>query len=197
MFLLHVCDLVMWILPSHLISRFLVANPLQAIWERVQELERDLKVANQDLDAQQGSRRHWQALYEDKEKEVTTLRNSIANNCFVQVLIDGDGAYFHDIFVEDGASGGAKAASLLHTEIKKHVESLYPGSDLPIMVNMYASLGGIAGKLTELSVISRPAGIHDFVRGFNTSQDLFNIIDVGAGKEKADHKVRGLFQYFG
>jgi hypothetical protein len=182
---------------SHLISRSLVANPLQTIWERVQELERDLKGANQDLDAEKSSRRHWQAQCEDKQQEITTLRNSIANNCFVQVLIDGDGAYFHDMFVEDGPSGGAKAASLLHIEIKKHIESLYPGSDLPIMVNMYASLGGIAGKLTETGVINRPSDIHDFVRGFNTSQDLFNIIDVGAGKEKADHKVRGSFQYFG
>ncbi|QDS73965.1 hypothetical protein FKW77_008313 [Venturia effusa] len=119
------------------------------------------------------------------------ISNSIANNCFVQVLIDGDGAYFHDVFFADGAAGGAKAASLLHTEIKKHVESIYPGSELPVMVNMYASLGGIAGKLVGLGVLQRPSAIHDFTRGFNTSQDLFNIIDVGAGKEKADHKVRG------
>jgi hypothetical protein len=166
----------------------------QAIWQRVQELEWNLKSANQDLDAEKSSRRHWQAQCEDKQQEVTTLRNSIANNCFVQVLIDGDGAYFNDIFVEDGTKGGAKAASLLHTEIKKLVEYLYPGSDLPIMVNMYASLGGLAGKLKEAGVINRPNDLHDFVRGFNTSQDLFNIIDVGAGKEKADHKLRGLFQ---
>jgi hypothetical protein len=169
---------------------------LQALWQRVQRLEHDLKAANQDLDAERNFRRHLQVECGDKLQEVTTLRNSISNNCFVQVLIDGDGAYFHDNFVEDGSQGGAKAASLLHTEIRKHVESLYPGSDLPIMVNMYASLGGIAGKLTETGVIRRPSDIHDFVRGFNTSQDLFNIVDVGAGKEKADHKVRGMFYFF-
>lgn len=142
--------------------------------------------------AEKSSRRHWQAQCNARNQDVTTLKNSIANNCFVQVLIDGDGAYFHDEFVKEGAAGGARAASLLHTEIKKHVESLYPGSNLPVMVNMYASLGGIAGKLVGLGVMQRPSGIHDFARGFSTSQDLFNIIDVGAGKEKADHKLRGL-----
>ncbi|KAE9986875.1 hypothetical protein Vi05172_g7978 [Venturia inaequalis] len=166
------------------------------LWKRVQELELELEAANQDLDAEKSSRRHWQAQCNAKNQDVITLKNSIANNCFVQVLIDGDGAYFHDVFVKDGAAGGAKAASLLHTAIKKEVESLYPGSNLPIMVNMYASLGGIAGKLVESRVLQRPSAIHDFARGFSTSQDLFNIIDVGAGKEKADHKLREMFRIF-
>lgn len=149
---------------------------------------------NQDYVNEKSSRRHWQAECDAKNQDFSALKNSVANNCFVQVLIDGDGAYFHDVFLEDGSAGGAKAASLLHTYIKKHVESLYPGSDLPIMVNMYTSLGGIAGKLTQLGVLRSPAAINDFVRGFNTSQDLFHIVDVGSGKERADHKIRGLFQ---
>lgn len=170
---------------------FHLSNYFQDLWKRVQELELELQAANQDLDAEKSSRRHWQSQCNARNQDVITLTNSIANNCFIQVLIDGDGAYLHDVFVKDGAAGGAMAASLLHTTIKKHIETLYPGSDLPIMVNMYASLGGIAGKLVGLGVLQRPSAIHDFARGFNTSQDLFNIIDVGAGKEKADHKVRG------
>ncbi|TLD36608.1 c-x8-c-x5-c-x3-h type zinc finger protein [Venturia nashicola] len=166
------------------------------LWKRVQELELELEDTNQDLDAEKSSRRHWQAQCNAKNQDVSTLKNSIANNCFVQVLIDGDGAYFHDDFVKDGAAGGAKAASSLHTAIKKEVESFYPGSNFPIILNMYASLGGIAGKLVGLGVLQRPSAIHYFVRGFNTSQDLFNIIDVGAGKEKADHKLREMFRIF-
>lgn len=36
-----------------------------------------------------------------------------------------------------------------------------PGPDVSIMLNMYASLGGLAGILKEVGVINRPNDLHD------------------------------------
>ena len=59
------------------------------------------------------------------------------------------------------------------------------------MVHMYANLGGLSGLYTRNGVISTPAQLFVFARGFNSSQNMFNLVDVGTGEEGADHKVRG------
>lgn len=107
------------------------------------------------------------------------------------MLIDGDASYFHESLISDGEKGGERAAAELHGQIRKHIQSLFPGSDLPIMLHMYANLGGLSGLYTRSGIITSPAQLFVFARGFNSSQDMFNLVDVGTGKEGADHKVRG------
>ena len=111
-----------------------------------------------------------------------------------QVLIDGDASYFHESFIEAGEKGGERAAAELHAQVKQQVDSIFPGSDLPIMLHMYANLGGLSGLYVRNGVISSPSQLFVFARGFNSSQDMFNLVDVGTGKEGADHKVRGEFE---
>ena len=66
-----------------------------------------------------------------------------------QVLIDGDASYFHESFIQGGEEGGRRAAAELHTKIKKHIASLFPVADLPIILHMYANLTGLSGAYTN------------------------------------------------
>jgi hypothetical protein len=147
---------------------------------------------SQDFDNERIARRSWQDKYQSVDSEFLSLRQSVENNSFVTVLIDGDAAYFDPELIKKRSDGGAKAAHMLFTEIKQHLESLYPGSEPAVMVHIFANLAGLGGKLFQINAINGVNDVFDFVRGFNTSQPLFNIVDVGHGKEKADHKLRGM-----
>lgn len=59
------------------------------------------------------------------------------------------------------------------------------------MVCIYANLEGLARKLASCGIIHAPADMHAFARSFSLNQPLFNFIDVGVGKERADHKLKG------
>jgi hypothetical protein len=59
---------------------------------------------------------------------------------------------------------------------------------------MYSNLGGLSGLYVRNGVISSMSQLFVFARGFNSSQDMFNLVDVGTGKEGADHKIRGELQ---
>jgi len=52
------------------------------------------------------------------------------------------------------------------------------------------SLPGLGKKLVEVGVIGSQAQLLDFVHGFNYSQPLFSIVDVGKGNQWADGKCR-------
>lgn len=106
-------------------------------------------------------------------------------------MIDGDASYFHESLIEQGKKGGEIASANLHSAIKKHIDTLLPGSDLPIMLHMFANLGGLSGLYVRNGAISSISQLFVSTRGFNSSHDMFNLIDAGTGKESADHKIRG------
>jgi hypothetical protein len=159
-------------------------------------LDKEYQTKCRDYDNERASRHHWQENAESAERDLLSLNTTLDNNSFVQVLIDGDGSYFHDKFIEAGAKGASEAAHKLLTEIKCYIQSLGIGNELPIFVNIFANLGGLSGKLTHMGLIGNPSDMYNFVRAFNTSQPLFNFVDVGSGKEKADHKLRGISTLF-
>lgn len=51
---------------------------------------------------------------------------------------------------------------------------------------------GLSHKLRALGVLKNPNEMAPFARAFGLNQPLFNFIDVGSGKERADYKVRGM-----
>lgn len=161
--------------------------------QRLTLLDNEYKAKCRDYDNERTSRHHWQEKAENLERDLASLRTTVDGSSFVQVLIDGDASYFHDTLIRAGAMGASEAAHMLLTEIKSHIQPLGIGNELPILVNIYANLGGLSGKLTHIGLIGNPGDMYTFVRSFNTSQPLFNFVDVGSGKEKADHKLRGKF----
>jgi hypothetical protein len=159
--------------------------------QRLALLDDEYKTKCRDYDNERTFRHHWQERAEAAERELNTQRTTVESGSFVQVLIDGDASYFQDCYIKAGAAGASEAAHKLLVSIKNHVQGLGIGNELPICVNIYANLGGLSGKLTYMGLIGNPSDMHTFVRAFNTSQPLFNFVDVGSGKEKADHKLRG------
>jgi hypothetical protein len=59
-------------------------------------------------------------------------------------------------------------------------------SDVKIVARIYANVcvrAGIADNITQ---------VEDFVRGFTRGRTLFDFVDVGPGKDRADEKLIGI-----
>jgi hypothetical protein len=54
---------------------------------------------------------------------------------------------------------------------------------------MYANVRGLGDVLVRTGVIEELGVFEDFVRGFTRGKSLFDFVDVGAGKDRADKKV--------
>jgi hypothetical protein len=50
----------------------------------------------------------------------------------------------------------------------------------------------LAKKLAGCGIAKSPTEVWNFCRAFTLNQPLFDIVDVGMGKERADHKIRGM-----
>jgi hypothetical protein len=61
------------------------------------------------------------------------------------------------------------------------------------MVQIYLSLDKLAFKLQQVGLLRHPQDLRAFAQRFSVNQSLFSIIDVGQGKERADHKIKGTF----
>ena len=59
------------------------------------------------------------------------------------------------------------------------------------MVQIYANFEGLGRKLSSVGIIKTPQDLHAFARSFSLNQPLFSFVDVGSGKERADHKIKG------
>ncbi|KAK8211497.1 hypothetical protein M8818_003150 [Zalaria obscura] len=55
---------------------------------------------------------------------------------------------------------------------------------------------GLARKLRSVGVLQSVSELADFARAFALNQPLFSCIDVGAGKERADHKIKETLRLF-
>jgi len=49
-------------------------------------------------------------------------------------------------------------------------------------------LKGLADALTKTGVLSSPSQLQDFARGFTGAKTLFDVVDVGYGKDGPDGK---------
>jgi hypothetical protein len=105
-----------------------------------------------------------------------------------------DTSQFQDALLRAaGSDGGSEAASKLQHAIRDHITALYGNSgNWPIMVQIYVSLDKLAHKLATVGLIEKPSDLRVFAQGFSLNQSLFSIVDVGHGKERADHKIKGM-----
>jgi len=69
--------------------------------------------------------------------------------------------------------------------------SIY-ADDMDIMVRAYANLKGLAQACFQSGKLKHAADLGFFAVGFTKRQALFDFVDVGAGKERADYKIRGI-----
>ncbi|KAF2640960.1 hypothetical protein P280DRAFT_469634 [Massarina eburnea CBS 473.64] len=151
-----------------------------------------------DYASERDIRRNYQKAVESKQRQVAETQRELENSSFVLALIDGDGVVFHDALLQAaGGDGGSEAASRLQHAIRDHIASLYHNSgNWPIMVQIYVSLDKLAQKLTSVGMLRHPTELRTFAQGFSMNQALFSIIDVGHGKERADHKIKEMLRTF-
>ncbi|KXL46403.1 hypothetical protein M433DRAFT_88094 [Acidomyces richmondensis BFW] len=145
------------------------------------------------------SRRMWQNKANANERALNEHRVASGSNNFALCVLDGDGAVFSDYLYSTVKDGGAEAAHLLHTELKNQLKTIYPDcnvSDWSIVVQVILNLHGLGTKLASCNMIVNPAELVSFGRAFGQAHPLFSFIDVGTGKERADHKIRETLRLF-
>ncbi|KAH5423332.1 hypothetical protein HBI23_199180 [Parastagonospora nodorum] len=140
----------------------------------------------------------WKAEKVQYEKYFKTLNRAMADNPFVMVLVDGDGMIFEDQYLQQGEAGGRRAASQLYAAVQEYVETEV--SDVPlgirIVCRMYANVRGLGDVLVRKGIIEHIGLFEDFVRGFTRGKTLFDFVDVGTGKDRADEKIIESFKMF-
>ncbi|KAI4621707.1 hypothetical protein J4E80_004077 [Alternaria sp. BMP 0032] len=168
------------------------------ILAKYRELSEEHANLKNDYLSERDIRRNYQRTVDEKQALVGDYTRQLEASSFVLALIDGDGAIFQDALLQAaGADGGSEAASLLYHAIRDHVASLYNSSgSWPIMVQVYLSLDKLAQKLASVGLLRSPQDLRAFAQRFSVNQPLFSIIDVGHGKERADHKIKEMLRTF-
>lgn len=152
------------------------------------------KKVNQLTDDYETERTSRRGLQEDMRKMKAEADRAISksdNNPFCLVLIDGDGCIFQDKLLKAAASGGTDAAHCLNEEVTQLLRSKGIGSACSVMVQIFMNLDALAWKLRKVGVLNAQEHLKEFAQAFGIAQSLFTIVDVGRGKERADHKIRG------
>ena len=106
---------------------------------------------------------------------------------------------FDDTLIAKGEAGGKDAASLLWNavtaDVHKHIPDL--GIDYKVVTRVYANLKGLGDVCNRSGIINHPMNMEEFARGFTGSKQLFDFVDVGTGKDRADDKISGMFYWTG
>ncbi|KAL8640908.1 MAG: hypothetical protein Q9226_008693 [Calogaya cf. arnoldii] len=119
-----------------------------------------------------------------------------ASNGFLLCLIDGDGYLFDGSLISHGARGGGEAANRLLNSIKHHLQQYEGAVHWKIIIRVYANIEGLLKKFAYIGFTEEEKGLRQFVAGFTQSQPLFDFVDAGQGKERADHKIKEQLNLF-
>ncbi|TKA76237.1 hypothetical protein B0A55_06382 [Friedmanniomyces simplex] len=169
------------------------------VLQRFEELQLKYTEKCDDYNNEVESRRMWQSKAKTTELALMEQKQASGSNNFALAVIDGDGAVFQDYLLAQGKEGGADCAHYLHTELRNHLKATYPDSnvaDWSIVVHIVLNMQGLGNKLQQCGIINNPNELVAFGRAFSLAQPLFSFIDVGGGKERADHKVREMLRLF-
>ncbi|KAF2272653.1 uncharacterized protein EI97DRAFT_202007 [Westerdykella ornata] len=133
--------------------------------------------------------------YEDYAR---SLQLHLEKDPFVILLIDGDGMIFREELIQAGEEGGRKAAQLLHQAILNHIHDEMPNilSDVKVVCRIYANVRGLADTLVRVGAVPDIDTVEQFTRGFTRGRTLFDFVDVGPGKDRADSKIIETFKLY-
>lgn len=98
------------------------------------------------------------------------------------------------MFLSRNEAGGRDAADELHSRVKNYVKKLkLDAENIDIAVRAYTDLKSLRSACVKNGKMKESSSMSLFAHGFNQRQALFDFVDVGPGKERADNKVRGTF----
>ncbi|KAF2627044.1 hypothetical protein BU25DRAFT_411148 [Macroventuria anomochaeta] len=173
-------------------------NLVNELIEKFSGLLREHAELKSDYLSERDNRRNYQSRVEEVHRAMSEHEHQLDSSSFVLALIDGDGAIFQDALLQAaGGDGGSEAASRLYHAIHNHISSLYSNSGKwPVMAQIYLSLDKLAIKLQQVGLLRHPQELRTFAQRFSVNQPLFSIVDVGQGKERADHKIKEMLRTF-
>ncbi|KAF1923758.1 uncharacterized protein M421DRAFT_405072 [Didymella exigua CBS 183.55] len=173
-------------------------NLVNELIEKFSSLMREHLELKSDYLSERDNRRNYQSRVEEVHRAMSEHERQVDSSSFVLALIDGDGAIFQDSLLQAaGGDGGSEAASRLYHAIHSHISTLYSNSgNWPVMVQVYLSLDKLAFKLQQIGLLRHSSEMRTFAQRFSVNQPLFSIIDVGQGKERADHKIKEMLRTF-
>ncbi|KAL8946065.1 MAG: hypothetical protein Q9222_007490 [Ikaeria aurantiellina] len=162
----------------------------------IDKYDKLLQVSRQtalDLESEKSTRRQLQSRIRD---ELDPLNNQ---RSFVVVLIDadGDGYIFREKFLNKNEEGGKLAADKMLEGVKQYMKEL--GLDIDrtdVLVRAYANVKGLGKACINNKWMQPSADITSFASGFTGRHPLFDFVNVGIGKERADHKIRKCFEFY-
>ena len=100
---------------------------------------------------------------------------------------------FQDYLLQKAEQGGKDAAAMLWAAVRDFMQRELHDlpSDCKIVARIYANVRGLAETCYKAGIVDKPSRVEDFARGFTRSKHLFDFVDVGSGKERADTKLAG------
>ncbi|KAL8665392.1 MAG: hypothetical protein Q9202_002285 [Teloschistes flavicans] len=165
---------------------------VQELIDQNDKLLHECQRMNLDLESERNERRRLQKRISE---ELEPLNNG---RSFVLVLIDadGDGYIFRDVYLNKGEDGGRRAADELLGQIKKYLKELgLQAGSTDVVVRAYANIHGLGRACVKSGGMEATTNLHQFASGFTGRQPLFDFVDVGDGKEKADQKIKDVFSF--
>ncbi|TKA78344.1 hypothetical protein B0A49_01226 [Cryomyces minteri] len=106
------------------------------------------------------------------------------------------GTMFQDALLQEAEAGGKKAAGLLQSAVMSFLESAVAElpSDTKVVTRIYANLRGLSDVCAKAGIVDNPSKAEGFMRGFTRGRTLFDFVDVGYGKDRADGKMTEVFK---
>ncbi|KAJ9295213.1 hypothetical protein DTO271G3_6383 [Paecilomyces variotii] len=168
---------------------------IEDLLQRVSELEEAYQ--QEKLDHQRETRFNRDIQIHEMElmDQITRIKTIMDREAFVIAFLDGDGMIFQDYLLQQGEQGGRDAANQLWACLRDYVTRNLPSISSPkIITRIFANVQGLAETCVKAGIIEKASVFQDFVRGFNGSRLLFDFVDVGTGKDRADDKLAENFK---
>lgn len=168
---------------------------MEELLHRLEKAEAKLQQTELDLQNERDARRRLQQdVFEMKERESTSGRRPFA---VVLIDADADGYIFQDRFITKAMKGGEHAADELLARAREYLRGIMNDSEkLDILVKAFANLEGLAFALVRDGRLKDAGQLRAFVTGFSSRLAFFDFVDVGVGKERADHKIRECMKFY-
>ncbi|KAL8864533.1 MAG: hypothetical protein Q9198_009803, partial [Flavoplaca austrocitrina] len=101
---------------------------------------------------------------------------------------------FRDDFLNKNEVGGRLVADELLAQVNHYIKGLnLDVENTDVVVRAYANLRGLGKACVKNNSMKSTADLGLVANGFTSRYPLFDFVDVGLGKERADHKIRGQY----
>ncbi|KAH8200805.1 hypothetical protein TruAng_005042 [Truncatella angustata] len=161
----------------------------QELLEKLSYTETALKQTELDLDNEREARRRLQ----EEVKANSEWKEQQERRPFIVAVIDADADdyVFRYEYIGQGEKGGENAADALLAAMQQYVRELVGvPNNVDILVRAFADVRKLGKALVRGGRLQNAEQLKEFAAGFSNRQALFDFIDIGTGKERADHKIR-------